>query len=126
MYGRLAGVEPRLRWPVWWMGRSHYETRACQNSYALPRFGADAPPCPGRYSPSRGAGGGLIPRRVLLLANRKADQARPKQQQAGDGEGEIVRSREIVQGAAELDAQRSPDLVSRKGEAIENPRCFKP
>jgi len=61
---------------------------------------------------------------VALLANRKANQACPKQQQVGDGEREIVGSREVAQGAAKLDAQRSSDLVSRKGKAIEDAKML--
>jgi hypothetical protein len=75
---------------------------------------------PGARSIPRGAGGALIPRRVALLANRKADQAGPKEQQAGDGEGEVVGPCEVVQQAPELDAQGTANLMPREGETVED------
>ena len=63
---------------------------------------------PGAMSVPPGADSGLIPSRIALLADRKADQASRKEQQAGNGEGEVIGSREVAQGAAELNTQRPP------------------
>ena len=71
-------------------------------------------------SVSSSTSGGLIPRRVALLVNRKADHAGYTEEQSGDGEGEVIGPRKVTQGAAELNAQRPPDLVPREGEAIED------
>jgi hypothetical protein len=45
---------------------------------------------PGALSDSCGTGGSLIPRRVPLLVNRKADQACSHEEQTGNGEREFA------------------------------------